>query len=152
MVLDRRPVPHQPASPNRGARSAHRRDHLSMAGFAAVHESGYVQGFGCRPCETLRRTPGRRPEACTIAAIRLTGTTWAVGATLAKPGEQFYTDAGRSTSASFPDQVTISKVTPREIAPFGLEILVLYLGETTYTYAPEVVKRQSLHSSAITRG
>jgi hypothetical protein len=41
MVLDRRPVPHQPATPNRGARSAHRRDHLSMTGFAAVHEWGY---------------------------------------------------------------------------------------------------------------
>jgi hypothetical protein len=40
---------------------------------------------------------------------------------LAKPGEQFYTDAGRSTSASFQDQVTISKVTPRETAPFVVE-------------------------------
>jgi hypothetical protein len=40
MVLDRRPVPHQPASSNRGVRSAHRRDHLRMAGFAALHESG----------------------------------------------------------------------------------------------------------------
>ena len=28
-------------------------------------------------------------------------------------GEQFYTDAGRSTSASFPHQATISRVTPR---------------------------------------
>src|ERR1700730_15486400 len=40
MVLDRRPVPHQPASPNRGACSAHHQDHLRMVRFAAVHESG----------------------------------------------------------------------------------------------------------------
>jgi hypothetical protein len=58
----------------------------------------------------LHKSHRRSAHASQIASVSAAFTSFAdISRTLAlEPGEQFYTDARRSTSASFPHQATIS--------------------------------------------